>query len=156
MTKKSRDLLFIKSTGVLIGEITPDTDTQTLNLDNFVVKTVELDENLGDYWYGDYATGEVRSRSDKPVITESYVKYNTNVSILNEYSIHKQLNILIELLANSDIPKTANFTAMAEFLNSAKANHQEQIQAYSSNPNAYTFISEAEENEILTKKQNFE
>jgi nanoRNase/pAp phosphatase (c-di-AMP/oligoRNAs hydrolase) len=78
------------------------------------------------------------------------------VSILNEYSIHKQLNILIELLANSDIPKTANFTAMAEFLNSAKANHQEQIQAYSSNPNAYTFISEAEENEILTKKQNFE
>jgi hypothetical protein len=156
MAKKSRDLLFIKSTGALIGEITPEMDTQTLNLDNFVVKTVELDEDLGDYWYGDCTTGEVRSRAEKPVITESYVKYNTNVSILNEYPIHKQLNILIDLLANSELPKTAEFTAMVEFLTSSRANHQEQIQAYSSNPNAYTFISEAEEKEIMSKKQNFE
>lgn len=156
MAKKSRDLLFIKNTGVLIGEITPDTDTQSLNLDNFVIKTVELDEDLGDYWYGDYATGEVRSRSDKPVITESYVKYNTNVSILNEYPIHKQLNILIDVINNSDLPKTPEFIAMKEFLDSARANHQEQIQAYGSNPNAYTFVSEEEEKEIIAKKQNFE
>lgn len=156
MAKKLRNLLFIKSTGVLIGEITPDTDTQSLNLDNFVIKPVELDEDLGDYWYGDYTTGEVRSRSDKPVITESYVKYNTNVSILTEYPIHKQLNILIDVINNSDLPKTPDFIAMKEFLDSARANHQEQIQTYGSNPNAYTFISEEEEKEIISKKQNFE
>lgn len=156
MTKKSRELLFIKSSGVLIGEITPDTDVHTLNLDNFVVKSVELDEDLGDYWYGDYTTGEVRSRSNKPVITESYVKYNTNVSILNEYAIHKQLNILIDVINASGIPKTPEFIAMKEFLDLAKANHQEQLQAYATNPNAFTFVSEAEENETLEKKQKYE
>jgi len=156
MAKKLRELLFIKNSGVLIGEITSDTDVQTLNLDNFVVKSVELDEDLGDYWYGDYTTGEVRSRSDKPVITESYVKYNTNVSILNEYPIHKQLNILIDVIDASNISKTPEFVAMKAFLDSAKANHKEQVQAYASNPSAYTFVSETEEQETLAKKQNFE
>jgi hypothetical protein len=156
MAKTARELLFIKSTGVLIGEITPETDRSSLNLDNFVVKTVDLDEDLGDYWYGDYQTGEVRSRSDKPVITESYVKYNTNVSILVEYPIHRQINILIDMLDKSDITKTPEFTAMKEFLDAAKQNHKDQIESYSSNTGAFTFVSEAEEKEIIAKKQNFE
>lgn len=156
MAKVARELLFIKNTGVLIGEITPDTDRSTLNLDNFLVKTVELDEDSGDYWYGDYTTGEVRSRSDKPVITESYVKYNTNVTILSEYPIHRQINILIDMLDRSDITKTAEFAAMKEFLDAAKQNHQEQVRSYSSNTGAFTFVSEAEEKDIIAKKQNFE
>jgi|LauGreDrversion4_2_1035121.scaffolds.fasta_scaffold133290_3 hypothetical protein len=156
MTKIARELLFIKNSGVLIGEITPETDRSTLNLDSFVVKMVELDEDAGDYWYGDYTTGEVRSRADKPVITESYVKYNTNVSILNEYPIHKQLNIIIDMLDRSEIAKTSEFTALKEFLEAAKQNHREQIASYSANAAAFTFVSEAEEKEIIAKKQNFE
>lgn len=156
MAKISRELLFIKNSGVLIGEITADTDRSSLNLDSFLVKTVELDEDAGDYWYGDYATGEVRSRSEKPVITESYVKYNTNVSILTEYPIHKQLNIIIDMLDKSDIAKTSEFTALKEFLEAAKQNHRDQISSYSSNTAAFTFVSEEEEKEIIAKKQNFE
>jgi len=156
MAKIARELLFIKSTGVLIGEITPDTDRSALNFDSFVTKTVELDEDAGDYWYGDYTTGEVRSRADKPVITESYVKYNTNVTILTEYPIHKQINIIIDMLEKSDMAKTPEFAAMKEFLDAAKQNHKDQIQSYSSNAGAFTFVSEAEEKEIIAKKQNFE
>jgi len=139
-----------------MAEITSDTDRTALNLDNFLIKTVELDEDSGDYWYGDYQTGEVRSRSDKPVITESYVKYNTNVMILSEYPIHRQINILIDMLDRSDIAKTAEFSAMKEFLEAAKQNHQEQVRSYSSNTGAFTFVSETEEKETIAKKQNFE
>lgn len=156
MAKKSRELLFIKNTGALIGEITPEMDRSSLNLNNFSIKIVDLDEDLGEYWYGDYDTGEVRSRSDKPVITESFVKYNTNVSILSEYPIHTQLNILIDMLAQSDIQKTDEFNAMKQYLDSARQNHRDQINSYSSNSEAFTFISEQEELDMIERKKNFE
>lgn len=153
MTKQVRELLFLKDTGGLIGEITSEMNRDALVLDRFLIKSVEIDEDAGEYWYGDYSTGEIRSRSDKPVITETYVKYTTNVTILTEYPIHKQLNILIDMLANSDIPKTSEFTAMKEFLDAARQNHADQLESYSSNPSAFTYISQAEEQEMIDKKQ---
>ena len=49
MAKSNRNLLFIKSNGSLIGEIPEGTDLSSFNLDKFVLKTVELDEEAGDY-----------------------------------------------------------------------------------------------------------
>lgn len=156
MAKQTRELLFLKTSGVLIGEIGSDTDKSALDFTKFEVKTVEIDSEIGEYWYGDFSTGEVRSKSEKPVITESYLKYNTNVSILEQYSIHKQINIIIDMLDKSSISKTPEFTAMKEFLDAAKANHNEQIQAYSSNTAAYTWVSEAEEQAVIAAKREFE
>jgi hypothetical protein len=156
MAKISRELLFLKSTGVFIGEITEDNDKSKLDLTKFDTKIVELDDSLGEYWYGDFATGEVRSRVDKPAITESYVRYTTNVSILNKYPIHAQLNIIIDMLAQSDIPKTEKFIDLKEFLDTARATHQEQIAAYASNPDAYTWVSLEEEQATTNKKLNLE
>jgi uncharacterized protein YlxP (DUF503 family) len=153
MAKVERNLLFIKSTGTLIGEIPQDTDSSQLNLDKFLIKTVEIDDEAGDYWYGDYSTGEVRSRSDKPVLTESYVKYNTNVTVLKEYPIHKQLNIIIDMLDKNSAVKTDEFIAMKEFIDAARNQHAEQVQAYASNPDAYTWINEDQEQAILAQKQ---
>ena len=156
MAKVSRDLLFLKNTGVLIGEIPLETDRASLNLEKFVVKTVEFDEEMGEFWHGDYETGMIKSRIGKPVVTESYIKFDTNQTILTEYPIHKQLNILIDMLAASGITKTPEFTAMKDFIDSARANHQEQIASYSSNPDAYTWISQEEELDIMDKKRRFE
>lgn len=156
MAKITRELLFLKNTGVLIGEIHAETDRESLNLEKFLVKTVELDEELGEYWYGDHDNGEIRSRVEQPVITESYIKYDTNLTIVGEYPIHKQLNILIDMLNQSDIAKTPEFTAMKEFLDAARNTHQEKVAAYKSNPAAYTWISEEEELDILDKKRRFE
>ena len=76
----------------------------------------------GDYWHGDYDTGSIQSKAEKPLVTESLLKYNTNVKILEQYPIHKQLNIIIEMLNASDIPNTEAFTEMKTFIDLAKAN----------------------------------
>jgi hypothetical protein len=156
MAKQARELLFLKNTGVLVGELTSDNDKSKLDLTKFETKVVELDEALGEYWYGDFASGEVRARADKPVITESYVRYTTNVAVLDKYPIHSQLNIIIDMLAQSDIPKTEKFTEMKEFLDTIRSTHQEQIAVYSTNTNAYTWVSLEDEKDTASKKQNLE
>jgi hypothetical protein len=155
MAKVTRNLLFIKDSGVLIGELPVDADNSAFNLDKFVVKPVEIDHEEGEYWYGDYTTGEIRARTDKPLITESFVKYNTNAEILNEYPLHKQLNILIDMLDKNATVKTDEFVAFKNYLDAARANHTEQVNAYASNPSAYTWISVEEEKAIIEKKQKF-
>lgn len=156
MAKVKRDLLFLKNTGVLIGEIHDETDRESLNLEKFVVKSVEFDTELGEYWYGDHDTGEIRSRVEKPVVTESYVKYDTNLTIVGEYPVHKQLNIIVDMLNKSSVEKTPEFLAMKEFIDTVRSNYQEQVAAYANNPEGYTWISEEEELEMLDKKRRFE
>jgi hypothetical protein len=156
MSKQSRELLFLKSTGVLIGEITSDNDRSKLDLTKFDTKVVDIDESLGEYWYGDFSTGEIRARSEKPVITESYVRYTTNTTVLQRYPIHTQLNIIIDMLDQSGIPKTEKFSELKEYLDLIRSNHQEQIESYSTNPAAYTWVSLDEENETISKKLNLE
>jgi hypothetical protein len=60
------------------------------------------------------------------------------------------------MLAQSDIPKTEKFIEMKEFLDTIKSTHQEQIAAYSTNTNAYTWVSLEEEKNTTSKKLNLE
>jgi hypothetical protein len=152
MTKKIRKLLFLKSTGVLIGEITADTDTSILDLTQFLVKEVEIAEDNEEYWYGDYATGEVRSRNDKCVITESVVKYSTNTKIISKYPIHNQIDIIIDMLNSSNLEKTPEFLELKTYLDAEIQMHKDKIQAYSGNPEAYVWISAEEEQQENAKK----
>jgi len=152
MAKQIRELLFLKSTGVLIGEITEDVDTSVMDLSQFLTKKVEIDEENGEYWYGDFNNGMIKSRFDKPVITESQVKYFTNVKALEQYPIHRQLNVIIDMLDKSGLPQTDDFVRMKEFLQAVRDEHNEKISVYSSNPNIYTWIPVSEENELALKK----
>ncbi len=152
MAKKLRSLLFLKSTGVLIGEINQETDHSVMDFSKLHVKEVELDEEAGEYWLGDYTTGRIASKLDKPVVSESAVKYATNLRILTEYPIHKQLNILIDMLDKSDLIKTSEFIAMKNYLEQMRNQHQEKCTAFSSDPNAYVWISESQEHDEFAKK----
>lgn len=131
----------MKSNGVLVAMMDKDQSTDYIDTEKFQIKVVEMDNENGDYWHGDHDTGSVQSKSDKPVVNESTLKYNTNIKILQEYPIHKQLNIIIEMLDASDVPNTPEFTAMKAFIDAAKANLDEKITAYSTNSDAYTFVS---------------
>ena len=149
---KIRKLLFLKSTGVLIGEITADTNTSVLDLTQFLVKEVELAEDNEEYWYGDYATGEVRSRNDRCVITESAVKYSTNTKIISKYPIHNQIDIIIDMLNNSNLEKTPEFIQLKTYLEAEIQMHRDKIQVYSNNPEAYVWISSEAEQQENAKK----
>jgi hypothetical protein len=152
MAKENRKLLFLKSTGVLIGEVTADTDESVLDLSKFYVRAVSIDVANQEYWSGDYATGRVLSRLDKPVITESTLNYATNLKVLETYSIHKQLNILVDMLDKNTNEKTPEFVAMRDFLKAVRQEHLQKVQAYSSNAEAYTWVSKEQEEAMLSKK----
>jgi hypothetical protein len=152
MTVEIRSLLFLKSTGVLIGELTEETDRSIVNLEDFYVKDVTFDVSKDEYWYGDYHTGEVRSRQEKPVVTESRVRYSTNTKILQRYPIHKQLGIIINMLDNSSLEKTPEFAELKKFLNEQLNQHREKVKHYSSNPDTYVWISSEQESAEHTKK----
>jgi len=156
MAIETKKLIFMKSNGVLIAMMDKDQDTSYIDTEKFNIKSVDMDNENGDYWNGDYDTGSVQSKSDKPVVTESALKFNTNVKVLEQYPIHKQLNIIIEMLDASDVPNTEAFTAMKAFIDSAKTNLDEKVTAYSTNTAAYTFVSQADDNAHIATVKEFE
>ena len=151
MAKKNRNLLFSKATGVLIGEITEDMDTSVMDLSKFQVKQVSIDDDH-EYWNGDFATGQILSRLDRPVVTESTLKYATNLKVLREYSIHKQLNVIIDMLNASSIEKTPEFVAMKQFLDTMRNEYVEKKAVFSSDETTYVWVSEEEEQALIAKK----
>lgn len=156
MAVETKKLIFMTSNGVLVAMMDQDQDTSYIDSDKFQIRTVTMDSDNGDYWQGDYNTGSVQSKTEKPLVVESTLKYNTNVKILEEYPIHKQLNIIIEMLDASDIPNTEAFTAMKAFIDAAKANLDEKVTAYSSNSEAYTFVSQADDDVQANAVKTFE
>lgn len=156
MATEQKHLLFIKGSGTLIAMMDAEADISGINTETFDIRTVDLDLDEGEFWHGDFNTGEIRKKGEKPLILESQLKYNTNAKILEEYPIHKQLNIIIDMLANSDITKTPEFTALKEYLDAARTNHNDQVSAYASNPGAYTFVSTDDDKAQASAVRNFE
>ena len=152
MAKENRKLMFLKSTGVLIGEITEDTDMSVMDLSKVSIKSVEIDVDSGEYWFGDYATGKVMSANDKPLVTESELRYNTNLKILTEYPIHTQLSIVIDMLDKIATEKTPEFVKLKSFLDKERALHKEKVQTYANNPQAYIWVSQEAEDAQNAKK----
>lgn len=156
MAIETKKLIFMKSNGVLVAMMDQDQDTDYIDTEKFYIKVIEMDNDNGDYWHGDYDTGSIQSKAEKPLVTESLLKYNTNVKILEQYPIHKQLNIIIEMLNASDIPNTEAFTEMKTFIDLAKANLDEKVTAYSTNTAAYTFVSQADDEAHANTVKEFE
>lgn len=141
MANETKHLIFIKPGGQLVAMMPEDSDISAIDSTKFDIRTVAFDMEEGEYWDGDYATGQIKSKLDKPVVNEATLKYNTNLKILEQYSIHKQLNIIIDMLDASDIPNTEEFTAMKAFIDSAKADLDAKVATYKASPETYTFVS---------------
>ena len=156
MATVTKKLIFIKPGGQLVAMMDSDQDISSINTEKFSIKTVELDLDQGEYWLGDYDNGSIQKKTDKPVVLESAVKFNTNVKILEQYPVHQQLNIIIDMLAQSDIPQTAEFTAMKEFIDTARTTHQAAISQYKNNPDTYTFVSSEDDDAQANAVKTFE
>ena len=119
MASEKKTFLFNAKNGVFTADI-----TATLK-----VKEVEFD-NTTHYWEGDYNTGSVKPMHDKTIIRESEVNFNANLRVLEQYPLHKQMNILMEMLDKSDIPNTENFNKMQEQIKAIKEETEEQKRVY--------------------------
>lgn len=92
-----------------------------------------------DYFWGDFATGRVFDKHEKPLIDELAIDTIINKEILSKYPVHTQLNIIAECLENAGIPLTADFIEMREFVKQKVDNHNTAKQIYKDNPDIYAF-----------------
>ena len=83
-------------------------------------------------------------------VKETEVHYAANIRVLEEYPIHKQLNIIIEMLDQSDIPNTEKFTALKDHIATVKAETKEQKKVYAEDP-GYDYVTIEDEMAVAEK-----
>ena len=153
MPKNTMELMFNAKTGILLGE-KPQGDPNLFDLSKVKFKTVEIDPD-GEYYDGDYDTGKIYSADEKPVLNESIVNAQIEEEITSTYPIHKQLNILIDMVNKSDMPNTPEFTAMMEHIKENLEGGKKKKKVYDES-DAYVYVSEAKAIEDAKKAVDFD
>ncbi|MAH07802.1 hypothetical protein CMI38_06150 [Candidatus Pacearchaeota archaeon] len=148
MATEKKTFLFNAKNGVMTANLTetlknaPDI-MNNLDLTKFKVKEVEFD-NTTHYWDGDHDSGSVKPMHDKTIIREAEVIHSANIRVLEAFPLHKQLNIIIEMLDQSDIPNTEKFTKLKDHVKAIKEETKEQKKVYAEDP-AFEYVSMDEE-----------
>ena len=141
--------MFNASNGNLVGAIPSGMDTFGLDPDQIKIKVVEYDPETQVY-YGNYETGSVKNISDldtapdAAVIDEEMLNLDVKNDIQHVYPLHRQLNIMIDMLNKSSVPNTEEFTEMLNFINDQIARNTARKEAFKSNPGSYKFVSRQE------------
>ena len=152
MPKKTMELMFNGKTGILLGE--KPADNPELNLNKFKFKTVEIDPIM-EFYDGDYDNGTIMRVDEKPVVNESIVNSQTFSSIQEKYPMHKQINILIEMIDASDLPNTERFAEMVQYIKDQRVVGKEKKKVYTES-DAYHYESEEEAKEKAKKAVDFD
>ena len=140
MAKETKQLLFNKKTGVLIGDIPLSQSTENLNLDKFELKTVEIDP-VAEYWDGDYSTGSVKTVDMSTRFTEKTVNNETTSEIEEKYDLHAQLKLIreaIQAIGGDSLP--ADFTAMCKHIEDCITKGKTKKTTYKDS-DAYDYLS---------------
>lgn len=138
MEKTLRTFLFSKIDGHLMAEVSSDTEMSYLNTDNVYIKQIEMSDV--EIWDGDYFTGRVVNLEERPVVREDELRYNANVKVLERYPLHKQLNLIMNVIRNNGLALTPEFEEMCEHIDYVREELKEKIAVYSSNPQIYYWI----------------
>ena len=147
MAKETKQLLFNKKTGVLIGDIPLSQSTDKLNLEKFQLKTVEIDP-VAEYWDGDYSTGSVKTVDMTTRFSESSVNLETTQEIEHKYDLYKQLKIIreaIKAIGGDSLP--SEFTDMCTHIEDCITKGKTKKSTYKDN-DAFDYISN---DDIATK-----
>ena len=71
-------------------------------------------------------------------------------NIEDRYPVHKQINIMIDMLNNSDIENTQEFTDMLNFINDQRNYNKARKEVYKQDDSPYYFVSK----DTIKKEQN--
>jgi len=148
MAMEKKTFLFNAKNGVFTADLTDTLKTtpdvmDSLDLSKFKVKEVEFD-NTTHYWEGDYDTGSVKPMHDKQIIYERAVNTSANIRVLEKWPLHKQINALIEMLDQADIPNTPKITELKEHIETIKQETIQMKKVYEED-DAYEYIKVADE-----------
>ena len=148
MAMERKTFLFNAKNGVFTADLTDTLKTtpdvmNSLDLSKFKIKEVDFD-NTTHYWDGDYDTGSVKPMHDKQIIYERAVNTSANIRVLEKWPLHKQINALIEMLDQADIPNTPKITELKEHIEPIKQETIEMKKVYEED-DAYEYIKVADE-----------
>jgi hypothetical protein len=151
LTKEKRYAIFNKKNGVLFDIVDDPNIAKGFNTEFFVYK--ELDLSPTEYYFGDYYDGRVYSVEEKPFIREDEFEERFFEKIQNEYSLIKQIMILVDVLKhNESVVKTDAFNALYNFLRLERIKYDSQLDVIKNDKDSFNFISKEEIAEIMSKR----
>jgi len=144
-TNKHR-IMFNANNGELIGALPPGTDTFGFDPNQVKIKTVKYDPET-EVYIGTYDNGKIEKiknlekNPDAVYIDEEMLNEELKADLVHVYPVHRQLNIIIDMLNNSDIPNTPEFAEMCNFIKDLRDKNKVRKEAFKNNPNSYVFVS---------------
>lgn len=152
MAVKKLKLMFNKKNRELIGGFPAD-EVPPMSFQNVVFRTEEYDPE--EYcWAGTFDNGKLVKieQDDNTLIDEDLLNYNVQENINSEYPMHKQINIIMDMLnKNPNIENTKEFTDMVNFIEDERKRNKARKEVYKADGTPYTFISKEDEMNDLKK-----
>lgn len=149
MAKQKIRLMFNANNGAVIGAVPSGMSTGGLNPNEVKIKSLEYDPEV-EVYFGDYETGSIQKiddldkAPDAAIIDEEMLNIDVKNDIQHVYPLHRQLNIIMDMLDQSSIPNTPEFTEMREYIKDQIDRNTARKEAFKSNPGSYKFISRQE------------
>ena len=141
--------MFNANNGAVIGAVPSGMSTGGLNPNEVKIKSLEYDPEV-EVYFGDYETGSIQKiddldkAPDAAIIDEEMLNIDVKNDIQHVYPLHRQLNIIMDMLDQSSIPNTPEFTEMREYIKDQIDRNTARKEAFKSNPGSYKFISRQE------------
>jgi hypothetical protein len=147
-------LMFNKKNRELIGGF-PANEKPAVPMVGAIFKTLEYDPEIYA-WVGTYDNGEITKievNQEYPVIDEELLNANVGDNIEAKYPIHKQLNIMMDMLNKSNIENTQEFTDMINFIDDQIKYNKARKEVYKQDDSPYYYVSKenikTEQNKLL-------
>ena len=157
MAEQNVTLMFNKGNKELIGALPQGADRSMLNDAEVYLKDVTYDPEV-KVWIGPYDTGSLKVIEDiattEQIIEEDILDQNVADQINFDYPLYKQLNIIIDMLNQSDIPNTAEFTAMMEYIKDQRDRNNARKDVYKQDGTPYVFVSKEDLTNSVKKRLN--
>lgn len=146
-------ILFNAKSGELLGSF--DSENFDVNgIDKSVISYKEVDLSETEFWQGNYTTGKIYSNLEKKIVTQQTLRDSTIEKIYSKYFYIDQIKIIIEQLKSlvSGENQTENFKNMVDFIDEARKEYHLAKEAYSSNTEAFIWVSDEEAEESMKNR----
>jgi len=146
--------MFNAKNGALLGHLPKGMDTFGLDPDEVKIKTVEYDPDT-EMYIGTLTEGGVKKIADlddgKAFIDEEVLNAGIADEIHQKYPMHKQLNIIIDMLDKCDYPNTPEFAEMVAYIKDLREMNKARKEQFKSS-DAY-FFADKKISELDRKKR---
>jgi len=151
--KMKKIILFNAKSGELLGSFESE-NFDVNGIDKTVISYKEVEMSETEFWQGNYTTGKIYNSSEIKIVTQQTLRDNAIEKIYSKYFYIDQIKIIVEQLKSSVAREnqTENFKNMTEFIDEVRKEYHLKKEAYSSNPEAFIWVSDEEAQESIKNR----